>query len=102
MHPLLHQKQKEVAVLCRDAGARSLEAFGSVVRTDFDPLRSDLDFLVEFDNPNPVAYSQAYFMLKAGLESLFGRPVDLITESSLANPYFRQRVAVERQSVYAS
>jgi hypothetical protein len=88
--------------LCRHAGARRLDAFGSVVRADFDPLRSDLDFLVEFDNAPPATYAQAYFELKAGLESLFGRPVDLITERSLANPYFRQRVTAERQLVYAS
>lgn len=102
MHPLLDQKRKEVAELCRHAGARRLDAFGSVVRADFDPARSDLDFLVEFDHAPPATYAQAYFALKAGLESLFGRPVDLITESSLANPYFRQRVTAERQPVYAS
>lgn len=72
------------------------------MRSDFDPLHSDLDFLVEFDNAPPAAYAQAYFTLKEGLEALFGRSVDLVTESSLVNPYFRQRVAAERQSVYAS
>lgn len=102
MNPILNQKQKEVADLCRHAGARRLDAFGSVVRADFDPLCSDLDFLVEFDNAPPDAYAEAYFELKAGLELLFGRPVDLITENSLANPYFRQRVIAERQLVYAS
>lgn len=102
MYPLIDQKRKEVADLCRRSGARRLEAFGSVVRPDFDPLHSDLDFLVEFDNAPPAAYAQAYFTLKEGLEALFGRSVDLVTESSLANPYFRQRVTAERQSIYAS
>ncbi|OGA97088.1 MAG: hypothetical protein A3E79_03115 [Burkholderiales bacterium RIFCSPHIGHO2_12_FULL_61_11] len=102
MHYLLDQKQKEVADLCRRSGARRLDAFGSVVRSDFDPEHSDLDFLVEFENAPPAAYAKAYFALKEGLETLFGRPVDLVTESSLANPYFRQRVTAERQSVYAS
>lgn len=83
-------------------GCARLDAFGSVVRSDFDPLHSDLDFLVEFDNAPPAAYAQAYFALKEGLEALFGRPVDLVTESSLVNPYFRQRVTAERQLVYAS
>ena len=55
MHPLLDQKQKEVADLCRHAGARRLDAFGSVVRADFDPVHSDLDFLVEFDSRPPAA-----------------------------------------------
>ena len=102
MIPLLDQKRNEVADLCRRSGARRLDAFGSVTRADFDPLRSDLDFLVEFDNAPPAAYAQAYFELKEGLEALFGRPVDLLTPSSLTNPYFRRRVAAERQTVYAS
>ena len=72
------------------------------VKTNFDPSRSDLDFLVAFDNTAPAVFAQAYFELKEGLKSLFGRPVDLVTESSLANPYFRQRVASESQTANAS
>ena len=91
----------EVAALCRHAGARRLDVFGSAIRDDFDPVRSDLDFLVEFDAVPPARYAQAYFTLKEGLEKLFGRPVDLVTGSSLANPYFRERIASESRNVYA-
>ena len=63
--------------MCRRAGARRLDAFGAVVRADFDPATSDLDFLVEFDDVfRPLNYADAYFSLKENLESLFGRPVD--------------------------
>ncbi|CUA93989.1 nucleotidyltransferase family protein [Thiomonas bhubaneswarensis] len=92
---------EEVAQLCRRSGARRLDVFGSAIRDDFDPDRSDLDFLVEFDDVPPAHYAQAYFTLKEGLEKLFGRPVDLVTGSSLANPYFRQRIASESRTVYA-
>ena len=102
MYALLTQKQSEVADLCRSAGARRLDVFGSAVRADFDPLHSDLDFLVEFDDVPPSAYAQAFFNLKAGLEALFKRPVDLLTASSLNNPFFRQRVVAECQTLYAS
>ncbi len=88
--------------MCRRSGARRLDAFGSITRADFDPLNSDLDFLVEFDNTAPAAYARSYFELKEGLEALFGRSVDLVTPSSLTNPYFRRRVTAERQTVYAS
>lgn len=101
MTNLIDQHRDEVATLCRRAGALRLDAFGSAVRADFDPQTSDLDFLVEFDDVPPAAYAQAYFALKEGLESLFGRPVDLVTISSLANPYFRERITAERQNVYA-
>ena len=83
------------------SGARRLDAFGSAVRDDFDPVASDLDFLVEFDDVPPATYAQAYFSLKEGLESLFGRPVDLVTSSGLENPFFRERIDAERRTVYA-
>jgi uncharacterized protein len=101
MTNIIEQHRSEVAALCRRAGARRLDAFGSAVRADFDPATSDLDFLVELDDVPPADYAQAYFTLKEGLEMLFGRPVDLVTGSSLANPYFRDRIAAERQTVYA-
>lgn len=101
MTNLIDQHRDEVAALCRRAGARRLDAFGSAIRADFDPQASDLDFLVEFDDLPPAAYAKAYFALKEGLESLFGRPVDLVTGSSLVNPYFRERILAERQNVYA-
>ncbi len=102
MIKLIDLHRHEVAALCRRAGARRLDAFGSAVRADFDPDTSDLDFLVEFDAVPPASYARSYFSLKEGLEALFGRPVDLVTESSLVNPYFRERVIAERQTVYAS
>lgn len=101
MTNIIELHRKEVAALCRRTGAQRLDAFGSVVRADFDPAMSDLDFLVELGDVPPADYAQAYFTLKEGLELLFGRPVDLVTGSSLANPYFRERIATERQTVYA-
>lgn len=101
MPSVIEMHQHEVAELCRQAFARRLDAFGSAVRGEFDPLTSDLDFLVELEDMPPAQYAQAYFKLKEGLESLFGRPVDLVTASSLTNPYFRDRVVSERQTVYA-
>jgi uncharacterized protein len=98
---LVDLHRDEVADLCRRAGARRLDLFGSAVRADFDPATSDLDFLVEFDDLPPTKYADAYFALKESLESLFGRQVDLVTESGLENPYFRDRVYAERKLVYA-
>jgi predicted nucleotidyltransferase len=101
MTNLIELHRDEVAALCRQSGARRLDIFGSAARGDFDPATSDLDFLVEFEDVPPARYAQAYFSLKEGLERLFGRPVDLVTDSGLANPYFRDRIASESRNVYA-
>ena len=68
-------------------GARRLALFGSAAR---DELRadSDIDVLVEFEGP---ATFDGYFDLKAYLERLLGRPVDLVTEKGL-KPRARRHV----------
>lgn len=102
MNKVLTEKLPQVAELCRSVGVRQLDAFGSVVRGDFDEESSDLDFLVELQEAPAVVYGRAYFKLKDGLEAIFGRSVDLLTIKSLANPYLRKRVLAEKRSVYAA
>jgi uncharacterized protein len=91
-----------IAALCRKSHARRLDVFGSAVRQDFDLQRSDLDFIVSFDELPPVEHVDAYFSLKEGLEALFDRPVDLVVERAIRNPHFKQRVEAERQLVYGA
>ncbi len=79
-----------------------LDLFGSVASGEYDPERSDLDFLVEFQ-PEALAlevYSGTYFGLYEDLERLFGRPVDLVEDPAIKNPYFRESVDRTRIRVY--
>jgi uncharacterized protein len=102
MNKILTDKLPQVAELCRSVGVRKLEAFGSVVRGDFDENTSDLDFLVEMQEVPALVYGRAYFKLKDGLEALFGRSVDLLTIKSLTNPYLQKRISEEKRAVYAA
>lgn len=79
-----------------------LDVFGSAVRDDFSEASSDLDFLVELEAAQPADYAEHYFMLKEGLEQLFHRPVDLLTQAALKNPYLRSQVEAERKTVYVA
>src|SRR6266702_230467 len=79
-----------VRALCRLFGVRRLDLFGSAATGRFDPARSDLDFLVEFETMSPRPYAKACRHLREGLEQLFGRPIDLLTEAALVNPYLRR------------
>lgn len=94
--------QDEMVALCRRFGVRRLEVFGSATSDDFDALRSDIDFLVEFEPPDGTSRFEAFFGLKEGLEALLGRPVDLVDPSALKNPYFAEMVERTRQSLYAA
>lgn len=98
---MLDVRRSEVLPLCRRYGVRRLDLFGSATTDAFDPRRSDLDFLVEFDD-DPRHLFDRYFGLKESLEALYGRSVDLVTAGSLRNPYFIEAVAKTRRSVYAA
>jgi len=91
----------DIPELCRRYGVRRLEVFGSATTSAFDPKRSDLDLLVEFDANSSDLFNR-YFGLKESLEALYGRNVDLVTVGSLQNPYFIESVNKTRQLVYAA
>ncbi|HXZ89231.1 MAG TPA: nucleotidyltransferase domain-containing protein [Candidatus Binataceae bacterium] len=96
-------RREELQELCRRFHVRRLDVFGSAARGEgFDPARSDLDFLVEFEPLQPGAYVDAYFGLKEGLEELFGRPADLVSAASIRNRYFRQSVERTKAPLYAA
>jgi hypothetical protein len=68
----------------------------------FDLVSSDVDILVEFDVRPGFDYFGSYFALKEGLERIFDRQVDLLSGSSIRNPYFRQNVMRTKEQLYAA
>lgn len=92
-----------LASLCRQFGVRRLDLFGSAARQhDFDPERSDVDLIVEFEAGAARKSWANYFDLKTGLEALFGRPVDLIEQGALQNPYILASVGRDRRPLYGA
>jgi predicted nucleotidyltransferase len=101
-------RKEEIALLCRRLHVRRLhvrrlDVFGSASRGhDFDPLSSDVDFLVDFELNRQDDAFDAYFSLKEGLETLLNRPVDLVVEPALHNPFVRAEIERNRESVYGA
>lgn len=102
MLDVIEQNLSGLVGLCRKYDVRRLDTFGSAVRGDFDPQRSDLDFLVQFNNFTVENAADRFFGLLADLEALFGRRVDLISDQAIRNPYFRRAVDQERVNLYAA
>ena len=94
--------REELRELCRRFHVRRLDLFGSAARADFDPERSDFDFLVEFERGAPQHPFDAYFGFKEALEALFGRPVDLVEAGAVRNPYLKASIEQSRENVYAA
>lgn len=100
MIDLIEERRAELGELCRRYGVARLYLFGSGATGRFAEA-SDLDFVVELADRQPTgSYADRYIGLAEELERLFVRDVDLITEESMRNPYFRQEVEATRQLVY--
>ena len=84
MHRLIQEKIADIAALCRRYHVRSLAVFGSAARGEsFDPTRSDVDFLVEFEASTDLSPLEEFFGLQTDLSRLLERPVDLGTARKL-------------------
>jgi len=92
----------EIDALCRRFAVRRLALFGSATNERFREGESDLDFLVEFESTDAPGYADRYFGLMEALQALFGRSVDLVVESAIQNPYFRESVERSRALLYAA
>jgi hypothetical protein len=86
-----------VSQFCRARGIRKLSLFGSVLRDDFDPGRSDVDVLAEFE-PD-VHPGLRFFGYGEELAEILGRKVDFNTPAWLSK-YFRDQVLREAVTVY--
>ncbi len=89
--------REKIAAFCRARGVRKLSLFGSVLRDDFDPVRSDVDVVVEM---NPTARTGfRFFGYGDELAEIIGRKVDLNTTAMLSR-YFRDEVLHEALTIY--
>ena len=103
MHPLIASKKKEIAEICRRFGVKRLEVFGSAARgADFDPEKSDADFLVEFSAISSADPLGEFFGLKDALSAALGRPVDLVQIVAVSNPYILKTINEDREPLYAA
>ncbi len=97
---IIFDKLDEIHELCRTYNVQRLELFGSALRDDFAPERSDLDFLVEYRFMAPEERADSFFGLWFGLEDLFGRSVDLVAPGKIKNPYILRAINESRVVVY--
>ena len=102
MIDLLEQHRDAIAGLCRKHHVRRLDVFGSASTGEFDPARSDIDFVVEFDEMPGTELLDHYFVLQDALEDISGTRVDLLLEGPIENWIFRESMQRSRANVYAA
>jgi predicted nucleotidyltransferase len=85
--------------LCKKYSVKTLSAFGSVVKGDFNS-ESDIDFAVDFNENDPIKYSDLYYGLKEKLEHLLGRKIDLIELRGIKNKFFIKELDATKVLIY--
>ena len=89
--------RERIADFCRARGIRKLSLFGSVLRDDFDPARSDVDVLAEFEPGALKGVGFRYFGFGEELAAIIGRRVDFC---SRLNKYIEAAVRQEAVPIY--
>jgi hypothetical protein len=86
--------------LCQQNKVKSLYVFGSVLTDRFSD-KSDIDLLVDIDSNDPIEYADNYFNLKFALQDLFKRPIDLLENKAIKNPFIRMNIDNSKHLIYA-
>ncbi len=89
----------KIVALCKKYKVHRLFVFGSVLTNRFNE-ESDVDFVVDFDKDNVDDYFLNYFDFKYSLEDILGRPVDLLEEQAIRNPFLKKNIDATKQLVY--
>ncbi len=96
---ILEKCTSDIIKLCETHKVKSLYAFGSVLTDRFNKS-SDIDLIVDFSNMEVEDYADNYFDFKFSLQNIFKRPIDLLEEKAIKNPYFKQAVYQQRLLIY--
>lgn len=97
----LDKYKKEINNLYLQNKVKSLYVFGSVLTDQFSKT-SDIDLVVDIDSTDPFDYADNYFNLKFSLQELFKRPVDLLENKAIKNPYIRENIDRSKTLIYGN
>ena len=102
MTKVLENNRQAIEEICARRGVARLDAFGSALRDDFLPGKSDIDLLVEFGPMDSYARVDAYFGLLEDLRGLLETEVDLVMVGAVKNPYIAREIERTRRLLYAA
>lgn len=90
---------KQIEKLCEINKVKTLFAFGSVTRDDFNE-NSDIDLVVDIEESDPLKYTDLYFNVKSQLEKILKKRIDLLEERAIKNRLFRQVLDNSKVLIY--
>ncbi len=95
----LNFETKLIEKLCTEHNVRSLFLFGSYAKNSATD-KSDIDFLVRFENVDISEYFDNFLNFKDKLEQIYGKKVDLVEEQTLKNPFLIRSINESKQLIW--
>ena len=100
IHPNIQAQMPQVLALLAKHKIKDAYFFGSVLTEKFTQ-NSDIDFLINFeDGLDPIDRGELWWNLHDALRDSLHHEVDLVSESSLKNPYFIKIVNETKVKIY--
>ncbi len=88
-----------IRLVCETYKVNKLYIFGSVLTENFTE-DSDIDFLVKFGDVELYHYFDNFMGFKEELEKILNRPVDLVEEQTVKNPFLKTSIDRNKKLIY--
>jgi uncharacterized protein len=99
LNELIKLRNHDFLLLCKTHQVKYLYAFGSSITDHYTP-DSDIDLVVEIDEPDPLNRGDLLLSFWMEMESLFEKKVDLLTPDSIRNPYLKKQIESTKKLIY--
>ena len=100
IHSSLKAYRPQVIALFEKHKIKTAYVYGAALTSKFNK-KSDIDFLVNFeDDLDPIERGQLWWDLHDSLRESLHREIDLVSESSLKNPYFIKDINEHKVKIY--
>ena len=90
---IINTLQKLKPELTRKYHVKSIGLFGSIVRDDYKPAKSDIDIIVDFSKPIGIEFID----LADYLELQIKQKIDLVSKNGIKKNYYQE---IEREIIY--
>lgn len=101
MQSIVKNNYSKIVKICQDHHVGRLFTFGSVNTSDFNE-NSDIDLIVELELDDPIEKGETLMVLWDKFEELFGRNIDLLSKTTVSNPYLQKGIDATKELVYES
>ena len=96
----IDEKREEIAETCQRYGIERLFIFGSALREDFRPGKSDTDLLVEFDPIDISKKFHTFLEARAAFSKILQSEVDLVMSGAVKNKVIASEIDRTKKLIY--